>query len=154
MRTTVAPYSIPSQQQPAFIPGLQVAPNGLFQIQQGDDQIVVRQERVGRYGYKLVSYRVVNGGNDGTILVRVNKPTYGIDSKERGGEVCPHCGKGILLADSDLIRNKNRCVIVSSVLLCGLPCFWPCIGGFCCYMAHKRRLCTSCNDEFPGKLVL
>ena len=75
--------------------------------------------------------------------------------KYRPREVCPHCGKGILITDSDMVRNNSQCVVVGPLLLCFLcPCTCPCILCFCCHLAHKRRLCSSCNDEFPGKLVL
>jgi hypothetical protein len=37
-------------------------------------------------------------------------PNIGKDEKDRTGEVCPRCGKGILLIDMDCVRENNSCV--------------------------------------------
>ncbi len=138
---------------------MQGAPNGLFQTQEGDETMVIRSEGSRKHGYQMVKYRIVNGGNSGPILVSVANPTNGIDNKERRGEVCPTCAKGILLLDMDCVREQSG----FSFCICNLPlmcCFmcpivsWPCVCGFCCYLkCCKKRICTSCNAEFPTAIL-
>ena len=127
---------------------MQGTPFGLFQVQEGNDTMVIRQE-----GRQMVKYRVVNGGNAGPILARVDYPKWSIDREERIGELCPTCGKGILLLDMDCVRNKaNPCLQQADFFCCILCPFisWPFVGGYCCYIKFcKKRLCTSCNQEFP-----
>ena len=88
---------------------MQGAPYGLFQTQEGDETMVIRSEGSRKHGYRMVKYRVVNGGNAGPILVNVGNPKIGEDNKERRGEVCPTCGKGILLIDMDCVREQSCC---------------------------------------------
>ena len=136
---------------------MQGTPYGLFQVQEGNDTMIIRQERYGKHGYRMVKYRLVNGGNAGPILVSVENPNLGIDDKQRTAEVCPTCGKGILLIDMDCVRENNSCApcILQFPLFCCVMCpivSWPFVGGFCCYLRYcKKRLCTSCNAEFPNK---
>ena len=129
-------------------------PYGLFQVQEGNDTIVIKQEGSRKRGYRMVKYRVVNGGNAGPILVNVDSPNIGEDEKQRTGEVCPTCGKGILLLDV-VKENKSyaQCMMFCPLICCALlPVIsWPFVGGYCCYLRYcKKRLCTSCNAEFPN----
>ena len=136
---------------------MQGTPYGLFQVQEGNDTMIIGQERCGQHGFRMVKYRVVNGGNAGPILVSVENPKIGKDDKERTAEVCPTCGKGILLIDIDCVReNKSyaQCMDFVPLICCAaLPLIsWPFVGSFCCYLRYcKKRLCTSCNAEFPNK---
>ena len=51
-------------------PVMQGNSHGLFQVQQGNDIIVIREEGRGRRRC-MESYKQVNGGNAGPILIRV-----------------------------------------------------------------------------------
>ena len=53
---------------------MQGLPYGLFQFQEGNDTMVLRQEG-------MVKYKLVNGGNSGPILVNVDSPNIGKEDK-------------------------------------------------------------------------
>ena len=142
---------------------MQGLPNYLFQVQKGNETMVIRQERysTGRvYHSHMVEYRLVNGGNAGPLLVSVENPKLGLDNQERYGDVCPTCGKGILLLDYDCVREKScgaECLVFLPLFCCILlPVIsWPFVGGFCCYFRFcKKRLCTSCNAEYPANFSI
>ena len=138
---------------------IQGLPNNLFQVQEGNNTMVIKQEGTRKYGYRMVKYRVVNGGNAGPILVNVGNPKIGIDNKERRGQVCPTCGQGILLLDMNCVREQSCCApcTIQLPFFCCimLPIVsWPFVGGFCCYLRFcKKRLCTSCNAEYPVDFI-
>ena len=135
---------------------MQGTPFGLFQIQQGNDTIVMRQEGNSKNGYRMVPYKIVNGGNDGPILVNQQNPTIALDQKNRCGEVCPACGKGILLIDMDCLRNNQQCrqCSIFGPMCCCVGCpivSWPCVASYCCYIRYcRKRTCTSCNESYPN----
>ena len=132
---------------------MQASPYGLYQVQEGNDTIVIRKERIGKHS-RLVKYKLVTGGNAGPLLVSVENPKTGMDDKERRGEVCPTCSKGILLIDMDCVREKSSCsqaLLKENKIPIYMLCFCSfCTGPFFCYLLFcKKRLCTSCNAEFP-----
>ncbi len=143
-------------QMPQTGANMQGTPNGLFQFQEGNDTMVMRQEGMRKHGYRMVKYKVVNGGNAGPILVNVDNPNIGKDEKDRTGEVYPTCGKGILLIYMECARENSlraTCVIFIPFVCCYfLPVIsWPFVTGFCCYLRNgKKRLYTSCSGEFSN----
>ena len=80
---------------------------GLFQVKEGNETMIMRQEGTRKHGYRMVKYWVVNGSNAGPIFVSVENPKIGLDEKDRYGEVCATCGHGIFLLDFDCVREKS-----------------------------------------------
>jgi hypothetical protein len=87
-------------------------PYGLSQIQQGNDTIVMRQEGSRKHGYRMVPYKVVNGGNAGPILINQQNPRLAVDQQNRYGEPCPSCGKGILLVEWNAFAKIIQATLV------------------------------------------
>jgi hypothetical protein len=154
---------------------------GVYQIQEGDKTIVYRHEIITRYhrtGPKNVvksvriqtqPYQLVTDGHSGKPIVvrlppkltedqvfrKVSPKIIGFDEEDHQGEVCPKCGKGILLTDSDMVQYWNKQTKFEKIFCFYIPClipiFTPCAIPYCCIAMKKKRLCTNCNEAFEGK---
>lgn len=134
---------------------------GLNQIQQGNDTIVMIPEKqyVGhgnhrRTRYHPVPYKLVNGGNAGPVYVSLQNPRFAKDQQMRAGELCPECGKGILLINMECVRQNHpcrECLLYGPMVCCFClpPISWPFVACFCCYLRYgKKRKCIVVIKHF------
>ena len=177
--STVYPSALDQYVEKPTGPKRQPSTFGVYQIQEGDKTIVYRHELVTRsYGGKsrTVSkriqtkpYQLVADGHSGKPIVvrlppkltedeiyrKISPKIIGFDEEDHQGDVCPKCGKGILLTDSGMVQywNKHTKIeqIFSFTIPCLIPIFIPCAISYCCIAMKKKRLCTNCNEEFEGK---
>jgi hypothetical protein len=89
----------------------------------------------------LIGRQVITGGNDGPLYINPRRPNTATNSRMMSGQICPTCGKGILIVET----NLNVCEGASAKTICLLLCC-PLIG-FLMLMNNKSK-CSSCKAEF------
>jgi len=140
---------------------------GVYQKQEGKQTIVYRHEvHVTQRGKRRLTYLeekpyvlVTDGSLGKPIVVRrqpMGNDVIGFDEENHQGEVCPKCGKGILLVDNGMLLYCNKhprlefnLTMVPGPIFCF--CFLPCFIFYCCFASHKKRMCTNCSEKFEGK---
>ena len=84
---------------------------------------------------------VIIGGNDGPLYRERKNPNYARNMRNLVGEICPACGKGILLLDNKCVQDGYGFLFMQLSICC------PCL--ICVFMEQKRK-CTSCGELFPN----
>ena len=143
---------------------------GVYQIQENGKTIVYRHEVINKWQKRrrvhvdIKPYQLVTDGQSGKPIVVRRPQTYhgqqfgdvmGFDEENHQGEVCSKCGKGILLADSAIVKwcniHRNIEFWVNFQISIFCPFILPFVFCYCCLASKKKRLCTNCNEEFEGK---
>ena len=84
---------------------------------------------------------VINGGNDGPLYVDPYNPRFARNNRNLYSDICPTCGKGILLLENQCVQNGNGFALL--MLAFAIPCLF-------CYFLSKEKKCTSCGQLFPN----
>jgi len=95
----------------------------------------------GQVPMRLIGRQVITGGNDGPLYINPRRPNVATNSRMMSGQICPTCGKGILIVDT----NVNACEDANAKKICFLL-VCPVFG--CLMLMTNKSICSSCKAEF------